>query len=92
MANFPLSKQGCKIDFRGLQIEASHILIIPILVICPWGLFGWRFLIIFRTLSVEKFVVDRNVGDGKLDVMKSVPRTALLNLVVKEISIVVIQR
>ena len=60
MGNFPLSKQDWKINFRGMQTEVSHILIIRILIIsCPWVLFGSRFLIIFRTPSVEKFIVDR---------------------------------
>ena len=58
---FPLSKQDWKINFRGLQIEVSHILIIRILIIsCPWALFGSRFLIIFRISSVEKSIVDRD--------------------------------
>ena len=60
LENFPLSKQAWKINFRGLQIEVSHILIIQILIICLWGLFGSRFLIIFRISSVEKSIVDRD--------------------------------
>ena len=61
IGKLPLSKQDWKINFRGLQIEVSHISIIRILIIsCPWALFGSRFLMIFRISSVEKSIVDRN--------------------------------
>ena len=62
VGNFPLSKEDWKINFRGLQIKVSHILIIWLLIIsCPWDLFGSRFLIIFRISSVEKFIVARDL-------------------------------
>ena len=58
--NFTHSKQDWMINFRGLQIEVSPILIIRILIIsCLWALFGSRFQIIFRISSVEIFFVDR---------------------------------
>ena len=61
IGNFPLFIQDWKINFRGLQIEVSHILIIRILIISrPWALFGSRFLIIFRISSNKKFIVDRD--------------------------------
>ena len=61
LGNFPLSKQDWKINFRSLQMEVSHILIIRVLIIsCSWALFESRFLIIFRISSVEKSIVVRN--------------------------------
>ena len=61
LGNFPLSKQDWKINFRGLQIEVSHILIILILIISyTRALFGSTFLIIFRISLVEKSIVDRD--------------------------------
>ena len=56
--NFLLSKQEWKINFRVLQIELHHILVIGILIISSqWVLFGSRFLTIFIILSVEKFFI-----------------------------------
>ena len=59
--NVPLSKQDWKINFRVLQIKVSDVLIIRIIIIsCLWALFGSRILIIFRILSFEKFMVDKD--------------------------------
>ena len=81
VGNFPLSKQDLKINFRGLQIEVLHIFIIRLLTIsCPWALFGSRFLIVFRILSVEKFIVDR---DSRVSFVR-VAGSSLLFLTIEE--------
>ena len=58
-SHFP--NKDWKINFRDMQMEVSHILIIQILIIpCLWALFGSMFLIIFRISSVENYIVDRD--------------------------------
>ena len=61
VVNFPLFKQDWNINFRGLQIEVSYILIIQILIIsCPLALFRSTFLIILTISSIKKIIIDRN--------------------------------
>ena len=60
--NFPFSRHDLKINSKGLQIEASQIFIIRILIISwPCALFGSRFLVIFRMSSLVKWIIDSNL-------------------------------
>ena len=62
VGNFSFSRHDQKINSIGLQIEASQIFIIRILITSwPCALFGSRCLIIFTMSSLVKWIVDNNL-------------------------------
>ena len=62
VGNFPFSRHVLKINPKGLQREVSQIFIVRILIISwPCALFRSKFLIIFRMLSLAKWIVDSNL-------------------------------